>query len=126
MLEGAAFALLRSQIKEREDAAHATALKELQHERDEVAKLRGEYEVTHAAAERRLTEVKAYRARVRKRVKQAIQAADQYRKAVEEIRERLDELISAADSFGISNELEAIVAMIDEVSRKDPDFQAEG
>src|SRR5262249_30511167 len=91
MLEGAAFALLQHQIKEREDAAVAAALSQLQRERDEVAKLQGEVAAAQKAAEERLKEVENYKTRVRSRVRRAVQAANHYRKAVEEIRERLDE-----------------------------------
>ena len=123
MLEGAAFALLESQIREREAAARVAAAGRLQRERDEVVRLHGEVEATKEAADRRLREAKEYEERVRKRVRKAVRGARLYRRALEKVHERLDELTAAADGWGIANELEAILKLIDKAFSLDPDFQ---
>ena len=123
MLEGAAFALLQNQIKDRENAVYTAAVNKLKHEREEVARRELEVAAKEKDAQQMMTNAREYHARVRKRVKRAVRAADIYRKAVEEIRERIEELVDAADGFGISNELEAIIELIEKTSTMDPDFQ---
>lgn len=123
MLEGAAFAFLQEQIKDREQAAYSAAIKEFHAEREELLRMKQQAELTQTMADQELKHAQAYEVRVRKQLRRAVRSAEIYEATVQRIKDRIEDMLTAVDGLGISNDLNAIIAMIDKALRSDPYFQ---